>query len=130
MVFCEYEQNHLLTLTNEESLQIACVKYLRKTDLLYSSNGLSDCLDTDEKRVRSYQLGYKKGMPDLIIFTPNETYNMLVVELKNPWGNGDLSTDQSKVLDTFEKDCKAFCCVLNSIEAFVEIVTKYVHNSL
>ena len=130
MVFCEYEQNHLLTLTNEESLQIACVRYLRKTDLLFTSNGLPDNLDTDEKRVKSYQLGYKKGMPDLIIFTPNGTYNMLVIELKNPWGTGELSTDQSKVLDRFEKDCKAFCCVLNSIEAFVEIVPKYVHDVL
>ena len=130
MVFCEYDNNHLLTLSNEESLQIVCVRYLRKTGLLFTSTGLAEFLNTDEKRVKSYQLGFQKGMPDLIVFTPNETYNMLVIELKTPWGNGELSTEQSKVLDTFEKDCQAFCCVLNSIEVFVEIVTKYVNNAL
>jgi hypothetical protein len=130
MVFLEYDKKYLLTLSSEESLQIACVRYLRNTDLLFSSNGQAECLDTDEKGIKSYQLGYKKGMPDLIIFTPNKSYNMLVVELKNCFGSGELSTEQCKVLNNFETECKAFCCVLNSIEAFVEILTKYIHNLL
>ena len=77
MVFLEYDKKYLLTLSSEESLQIACVRYLRNTDLLFSSNGQAECLDTDEKGIKSYQLGYKKGMPDLNIFTPNKSYNML-----------------------------------------------------
>jgi len=117
-------------LTNEESLQIACVRYLRKTDSIFSFNGLAESLNTDEKRVQSHQLGYKKGMPDLIIFTPNDTYNMLVLELKSVWGTGELSTDQIKVSDVFETECKVFCCVSNSIESFVEIVTKYINDLL
>ena len=84
----------------------------------------------EEGTLKAYQLGFQKGMPDLIIFTPNNTYNMLVIELKNPWGTGEISTDQTKVLDMFEKECRAFCCVLNSVEVFVEIVTKYVDNAL
>jgi len=130
MVFVDYDQNHLLTLTNEESLQVACVRYLRKTDLLYTSTGLAECLNSDEKRVKSYQLGFQKGMPDLIIFTPNKSYNMLIIELKTPWGNGELSTDQCKVLEQFETESKAFCCVINSVEVFVEIVQKYINNAL
>jgi len=130
MVFVDYDQNHLLTLTNEESLQVACVRYLRKTDLLYTSTGLAECLNSDEKRVKSYQLGFQKGMPDLIIFTPNKSYNMLIIELKTPWGNGELSTDQCKVLEQFEKESKAFCCVINTLEVFVEIVQKYINNAL
>jgi len=130
MVFLEYDKKQLLTLSNEESLQIACVRYLRSTNLLFSSNGLAECLDTDEKRVKSYLLGYKKGIPDLIIFSPNNTYNMLIIELKTPWGNGELSTDQCKVLEQFETESKAFCCVINSVEVFVEIVQKYINNAL
>ena len=130
MVFVDYDQNHLLTLTNEESLQVACVRYLRKTDLLYTSTGLAECLNSDEKRVKSYQLGFQKGMPDLIIFTPNKSYNMLIIELKTPWGNGELSTDQCKVLEQFETESKAFCCVINSVEVFVEILQKYINNAL
>ena len=130
MVFCGYENKHLLNLGSEDQLQMACVKYLRTTDVIFSCNGLAECLDTDEKRVKSYQMGYSKGMPDLIIYTPNRSYNMLCIELKTPWGNGEISPAQVKKLDSLERECKAFCCVLNSIEAFVEIVQRYLNDLL
>ena len=48
-MFVDYNNCHKLFLEDEESLQIACVKYLKKFDLLFTSCGLSEFLNTDEK---------------------------------------------------------------------------------
>ena len=127
-MFTDYSSCHKLFLEDEDSLQIACVKYLKQAGLLFTSCGLSEFLNTDEKRIKSVRMGYSVGIADLLIFHPNNSYSMLVIELKTPWGSGELSDEQCKTLYRFEKEGKAFVCVLNSIEVFVEIVTKYVNN--
>ena len=131
MVFYDFENKNILNLASEETLQLACVKYLRKCeDSLFSCNGIPDTLDTDDKRINAYNLGYLKGCPDLIIYLSNDKYNLLCIEFKNCYGSGVLSKEQNIVLERLEKDCKAFCCVINSLEAFVEIYIKYVNNLL
>ena len=128
MVFTHFENRHIYNIVDEESLQKACVKYLQETSLVYTINGLPEFLDTDKKRISACSRGYLIGCPDLLILTPNNSYNMLVVELKSPTGFGTLSRPQRMVLDSLEKDCKACCVVINDFAAFVEIIQKYVND--
>jgi hypothetical protein len=130
MSFIDYQTNHNLTINNENSLQKACVKYLRTTDLNFCVLGTEQMLNTDDKRIEAYHLGYQKSICDLIIFTPNLTYNMLCIEFKSPTGMGTLSKEQLLKLNLFEKESRAFTLVCNSVELFVEIITKYTLNAL
>lgn len=130
MVFTHFENRHIYNIVDEESLQKACVKYLQETTLTYTSNGLPVFLDTKEKRTDACSSGYRVGSPDLLILTPNSTYNMLAIELKAPTGFGTLTRAQGMMLEELEKDCKACCIVINDFGTFVEIIQKYVNDLL
>ena len=44
-----------------------------------------------DMRLRSYNMGYQKGSPDLIIQNLLKVYSGFAIEFKNPIGNGQLS---------------------------------------
>lgn len=127
-MYINISKRNILEVVDEESLQIACVRYLRMTDLTFTSNGLPEFLDDDDKRIRACSRGYLIGSPDLVILNPNEKFNSLSIELKSPTGFGTISKSQKLVLDSLEDECNSYCAVINSLPEFVEIVTKYTYN--
>src|SRR6185503_2372614 len=53
----------------ESDLQQAIVNYLRnKYPTLYFTANLGELQDTQQKRIKSFQMGYQKGSPDIFIF--------------------------------------------------------------
>jgi anti-repressor protein len=83
----------------ESDLQKAVVNYIRcKYPKVYFTASLGELQDTKDKRIKSYQMGYKKGSPDLLIFYRNRKFNGLAIEFKTPQGTGKLSDEQNKVL--------------------------------
>ena len=59
---------------------------------------------TDTMRLRSYNMGYQKGSPDLIIPNLHKDYSGLVIEFKNPKGNGKLSEHQEAMLQEYKNN--------------------------
>ena len=65
---------------------------------------------------------YKKGVPDLLIFEPNEKYNGLMVELKVKY-NKPSKHQQIWLANLSARGYKAVLCY--SLEEFIEIFTNY-----
>ncbi len=95
----EVKEKLTFNLQCEADLQKAIVNYLRtKYPNVYFLASLGELQDTDEKRIESYQRGYTKGSPDLLIFFRNRKYTGLAIEFKSPKGNGILSPEQNQRL--------------------------------
>ena len=129
MPFIDYGENKTVSLKNEHDLQSEVVSYLRQTDLTFAAS-LNGYLDTPSKRIRSWQEGMSAGHPDLVIYTPNKTYNGLAIEFKSPTGQGELSKTQNDWLDKLEKDCKYFCICSNDFAVILEVIVKYIYDLL
>ena len=126
----DFDKDHKLNLNNERDLQQAVVKYLRVTDLLFTAT-LGDMLDTPSSRIRSYLRGYKKGICDVIIFSPCSGYNGFCLELKAPgYGSGILSKEQRNFLHTMAVENNYFCLCSNNYTEILECIIKYTHNIL
>ena len=54
-----------------------------------------------EMRLRSYNLGYQKGSPDLIIQNLHKVYSGFAIEFKTPRGYGELSEHQNVMLQEY-----------------------------
>jgi hypothetical protein len=130
MIYKNYEKCTKLLINTEFHLQKEVVKFLRKQNLLFSLTHTDTMLSNPQLRRESYEMGYTKGMPDLIIYTPNDTYSMLCIELKSPWSNGELSNEQEKVLDRFSDECNALCLVSNDLIEIITIINDYKNNNL
>lgn len=132
-MFVNIGKRNIIKIVNEVSLQEEIVKYLRKSDLLFTCS-LGGCLDTDIARVNAIKSGYggnfRKGVPDLIIFSPSLNYNLLIIELKAPTGFGIISKEQKCWLDQLEKESKAFCLVSNDLCEIIEIIVLYINGLL
>ena len=79
--------NNQMMIMNETNLHMSVVNYLRKyyPDVLFNAS-LGELQDTIEKRIESYQKGYKSGFQDIIIYEHNTSYNGFTIEFKNPNG--------------------------------------------
>jgi prophage antirepressor-like protein len=93
--------NNQMMIMNETDLHKKIVDYLRKyyPDVLFNAS-LGELQNTSEKRIESYQKGYKSGFQDIIIYEHNQSYNGFAIEFKNPNGQGKISEKQ---LDLNEK---------------------------
>ena len=68
----DVKQKLTLNVQTESDLQKAVVNYLRsKYPHIYFTASLGELQDTPGKRIKSYQMGYQKGTPDLLIFYKN-----------------------------------------------------------
>lgn len=125
------ETRMFINITTESELQQAVVKYLKTTDLLFSAT-LGGYLDSDEARVLATKEGYVKGQRDIFIYSPSGcgVYSGMAIELKTPWGNGDLGKHQSEWLEKLEKESGYFCLVSNDFAQVLEFVVKYIHGLL
>ena len=106
-----YEYNHkpfkLLTfnIQSEYDLHKKVVNYIRNHHpkaLLNASLGENQI--NSDMRLRSYNMGYQKGSPDLIIQNLHKVYSGFAIEFKNPRGNGQLSEDQKVMLQEYRNN--------------------------
>ena len=118
-------KNHQLMITDEKSLQIEAVNFLREHQNKYHLNiiaTLGENQDTPDKRYDSKCLGYTKGSPDIIVNNESIHHIGLIVEFKAPNGNGELSTEQIEIINRY-KDDGFKLIVTNNILDFVKRVT-------
>ena len=74
MRISDFEHKKVLNISNEHDLQIAVVKILKRSDLLFSCTHTDDMLDNDSKRIDACRNGYTVGMPDLMIYNGNNNF--------------------------------------------------------
>lgn len=111
----------------ESDLQQAIVNYLRtKYPALYFTANLGELQDTEIKRIKSYQMGYQKGSPDLMVFHRNRKFDGLAIEFKTPQGTGKLSDEQSKVLNALMNQ-KWDVLVSNDLFEITEKICKHMY---
>lgn len=97
-------KNKQININTEDDLHKKVVKFIRKnTGFLLITATLGENQNTSYKRIESWEKGYTKGMPDLVIFDPCKKYHGMCCEFKNPFGTGKLSQSQITVMDKFEK---------------------------
>ena len=95
----------MFKIENEFDLHKKVVDYLRRfhPELLFTA-GLGELQDTSQKRISSWQKGYQKGQPDLIIQNCHNQFNGLCLEFKTPKGNGVLSEAQEQLLKRYKEN--------------------------
>ena len=87
---------------NELDLHKKVIDYIRRFhNNLILVVGLGENQDTAGKRIQSWQKGYQKGQPDVIVQNAHKYYNGFCLELKTPKGNGELSEAQKETLERY-----------------------------
>ena len=89
---------------NELDLHKKVIDYIRRFHNLILVAGLGENQDTRQKRIQSWQKGYQKGQPDLIVQNSHKNYNGFCLELKTPKGTGELSEAQKETLRRYEQE--------------------------
>ena len=110
---------------SEYDLQKKVVNYIRNHHakaLLNASLGENQI--TDSMRLKSYNMGYQKGSPDLIIQNLHKDYSGFVIEFKNPKGNGKLSEYQKVMLQEY-KNNNFKVLVSNDYDEILEEIIRY-----
>jgi len=113
-------------LQTEADLQELVVNYLRTKhpDVRFVAT-LGENQDTDEKRIKSYRMGYQRGSADLLIFHKNRLHSGLAIELKTPKGVGLLSDSQEQFLIDLQKQ-KWDILVSNDLFEIIERIYRHV----
>ena len=102
-----HKYNNTLTfkIENETDLHVIVVCFLKKR---YPHNlftvTLGENQDTVHKRIDSFEKGYLRGSPDLIINNLHKRYSGFAIEIKSPKGNAVLSPDQSMMLQQYQNN--------------------------
>ena len=127
----DYCMNHMYnnTLTfkieNETDLHVKVVSFLKNRyphSLFTVTSGENQ--DTVHKIIDSFEKGYLRGSPDLIINNLHKHYTGFCIEVKNPNGKGFLSPDQSMVLQQHQNNgFKAI--VSNDYDQIIEQIIEY-----
>ena len=90
---------------NETDLHVKVVSFLKKRHPhSICTTTLGENQDTINKRIESYNKGYLRGSPDLIINNLHKNYTGFATEFKNPNGKWILSYDQSKMLRQYQNN--------------------------
>ena len=122
-----HKYNNTLTfkIENETDLHVKVVSFLKKR-FPYSTfvAPLGENQDTSIKRIDSFNKGYIKGTPDLIINNLHRYYTGFAIEFKTPKGYGTLSNEQSSIL--FHYQLNGFkTLVSNDYDRIVEELLVY-----
>ena len=101
----KYNERLTFKIDNETDLHVKVVSFLKKRfpHSIFSA-GLGENQDSINKRIDSFNKGYLRGSPDLIICNLHEHYTGFSIELKNPNGKGILSPDQSMMLRQYQNN--------------------------
>ena len=115
-------------LGKEDKFQRAVIKYLdyQHKEVIYTHPN-NEGRRTAYERFKLKVLGVKAGVPDLLIFNPNDKYNGLAIELKIKYNQPTKS--QIKWLTDLEK-CGWFTAVGRDFESVKELINKYLNHEL
>ena len=127
----QYEYNHkpfkMLTfnIQTEFDLHKKVVNFIRNhypKALLNATLGENQI--NSNMRLRSYNMGYQKGSPDLIIQNLHMKYSGFAIEFKSPSGYGKLSDKQQIMLQEY-KNNNFKVLVSNDYDAILEEIIHY-----
>ena len=123
----DHKYNNTLTfkIENETDLHVKVVSFLKKRyphSLFTVTSGENQ--DTAFKRIDSFEKGYLRGSPDLIINNLHKHYTGFCIEFKNPKGNGVLSPDQSMILLQYQNNGFK-TLVSNDYDQIIEQIIEY-----
>ena len=103
----DHKYNNALTckIENEMDLHVKVVSFLKKRypHSLFTVT-LGENQGTVHKRINSFEKGYLRGSPDLIINNLHKHYTRFCIEFKSPKENGVLSPDQSMILLQYQNN--------------------------
>ena len=101
----KYNETLTFKIENETDLHVKVVSFLKKRfphSLFMATLRENQC--TSAIRINSYNKGYLRGSPDLIINNLHKHYTGFAIEFKNPNGKGILSPDQSMMLRQYQNN--------------------------
>ena len=101
----KYNNTSTFKIENQTDLHVKVVHFLKKrySHSLFTIT-LGENKDTVYKRIDSFQKGYLRGSPDLVINNFHKNYTGLCIEFKNPNGRGVLSPYQSMMLQQYQSN--------------------------
>jgi hypothetical protein len=65
--------------------------------------GLGELQSSLDLRIEAHSKGYRKGLPDLLIFEKTEEYSGFAIELKHPGFEAEARSEQLEVLSDFRQ---------------------------
>ena len=88
-----------LCVLNETDLHYSVVKAMRERwpTALFTA-GLGELQNTPDLRIEAHNKGYRKGLPDLLIFEQTANYGGFAIELKHPGFEAEARSEQLEVL--------------------------------
>lgn len=106
-----YSMNHKFSskltfnIQTEFDLHTKVVQFIKKRfpDSLFTAT-LGENQDTTQKRIKSFNQGYLKGSPDLVINNLHKSYTGFAIEFKSPKGTGTISQEQTNMLKAYERN--------------------------
>ena len=117
-------KSRAFNIQSEFDLHTKVVHWLRDWGNVLFTCTTGELQDTDEKRITSWQKGYVKGVPDLLIFDKSEHYNGLALEFKSPKGTGTVSEHQAEWMQALDE--KGWQCVIShDYDAIIAILSSY-----
>ena len=101
----KYNDRLTFKIENENDLHTKVVSFIKRRfpNSIFTAT-LGENQDTSKKRIESYNKGYLRGSPDLIVNNLHKHYTGFAIEFKNPNGKGILSYDQSKMLRQYQNN--------------------------
>ena len=122
-----HKYNNTLTfkIENETDLHVKVVSFLKKRypHSLFTVT-LGENQDAVHKRIDSFNKGYLRGSPDLIINNLHKHYTGFCIEFKSPKGKGVLSPDQSMILLRYQNNGFK-TLVSNDYDQIIEQIIEY-----
>jgi prophage antirepressor-like protein len=97
--------NKQLSIFNEKDLHYNVIKFIRNNfyePIIITPLGENQI--TSEMRIDSYNKGYTKGAPDILLLNYHKYFNGLAIELKTPKGDGELNDYQEQFLDKLDNN--------------------------
>ena len=123
----DHKYNNTLTfkIESETDLHVKVVSFIKRRfpNSIFTAT-LGENQDTSKKRIESYNKGYLRGSPDLIINNLHKHYTGFCIEFKSPKGNGVLSPDQSMMLRQYQNNGFK-TLVSNDYDHIIEQIIEY-----
>ena len=117
--------NKMIMISNERDLHYKVVNLIRNyyPDSILVA-GLGENQDTEDKRLDSYNKGYQRGTPDLMVLNYHNYYKGLCIEFKSPTNNYNISEDQLKMKKKYRDNNYAFI-LSNDYDKISKLIHKY-----
>ena len=124
----KYSDSLTFKIENETDLHTKVVSFIKKRypNSIFTAT-LGENHDTSKKRIESYEKGYLRGSPDLIINNLHKRYTGFAIEFKNPNGKGTLSYDQSNMLRQYQNN-RFKTIVSNDYDYIIKQIIEYFRN--